>query len=141
MWSYRKLMPFVILFRVLAILSVALFICASLLRSIGWYSSLFQETEVVVGGDKFLHLIVVFCISFWVRLATSTYRHLPSANFCNRVFIGLFILISIDELLQLFSNYRHFSFADLTANYVGLLLGWKASCLLLKTSFKKYYHI
>ncbi|MGF1760329.1 VanZ family protein [Photobacterium sagamiensis] len=84
--------------------------------------------------------MVTFCISLLVDLAASTYQHQPPANLFNRTFICLFVLFSADELLQLLSIYRHFSFADLTANYVGLLLGWIVSRLLLKTTTKDHSH-
>ena len=126
------------LFRILAVVSVSLFICASLLKSIGWYNSFFQAAEDVVGGDKALHLMMTFYIALLVTLAASTYRHQPPAIFFNQTFICLFVLFSIDELFQLLSIYRHFSFADLAVNYIGLLLGWGVSRLLLKITTKEH---
>ncbi|WP_170107721.1 VanZ family protein [Photobacterium lipolyticum] len=117
-----------------------LFACASLLKSIGWKISFFQAAEGVVGGDKVLHLIAAFYISLLVSLAVNTSRNQLSTKFINPVFIYLFISFSADELLQLLSSYRHFSFADLAANYVGLLLGWGISGLLLKTTTKDHEH-
>ena len=127
-----------ILLRVLAIILVALFICASLLKSAGWYSSFFQAAEWIVGGDKLLHVMAAFCLSFLVNLAANTYHQRPPARLFNLTFICLFIFLSADELMQLLSIYRRFSFADLAANYVGLLLGWGVSRLLMKTTSKNH---
>lgn len=129
-----------LLFRAFVLISVTLFACASLLKSIGWYNVFFQAVEDIVGGDKALHLIVAFYISLLVSLAVNTSRRQPSTHFVNRVFICLFISFSTDELLQLLSSYRHFSFADLVVNYVGLLLGWGAGRLLLKTTMNDHQH-
>lgn len=126
-------MSLFIIFRICVLLSATLIAFASLLKSVGLYSSFFLTMENLVGGDKALHLIVSFSISFGLSLVTRIDRNQPLPTFFSRTFICLLVLFSADELLQLLSIYRNFSYTDLTLNYLGLILGWTTGYVLMKS--------
>lgn len=94
---------------------------ASIAKSGGWFLAEFSQLEQWLGGDKVLHILVSMLCSFsvlllvWEELAASRYRFWLTV-----VYIALFL--SLDEGLQLLIPHRQFSWGDLSANWLGLLL-------------------
>ena len=73
------------------------------------------------GLDKFEHALAYGVLMFW-------FAHLvPARRGRWRLAVGLAGMGVAIECLQGLIGYRHFSFADMGANAVGVLLGWIAA--------------
>ena len=73
------------------------------------------------GGDKFAHVLAYAALTYWFMQV-----YVRSAS---RLAIGaaLVVLGVTLEFLQGYTGYRHFDYADMVANTIGVVVGWVAS--------------
>lgn len=77
------------------------------------------EIEEFHINDKLLHIIgyyILYIFAIWTFMKTKTYSII--------IITSLFSLSIVIELLQTIIPGRHFSYADLLANVIGLVMGW-----------------
>ena len=76
-----------------------------------------QINQVWIGGDKILHLVLAFILSFLSMMSL----------FCTmswwKILAVLMVIISIEETMQIFLPNRYFGFNDLLAGWSGLICG------------------
>ncbi|MBV7299596.1 hypothetical protein [Enterovibrio paralichthyis] len=113
MHSVQKV-PFFILVAMLSLLGAA-----SVLKSTGIFSIHVRETELMVGGAIYLHMVGSFTLGMLCRLASSKgiVLGLPSTA------LFVLLLVVLDESLQSQIPSRQFSWLDMTVNVFGVLLG------------------
>lgn len=81
------------------------------------------EADLSEGKDKWSHFVAYGVLMFWFCLLYSRQGRLAAA------FIAMGIVI---EILQSYTGYRSFEYADMVADAVGVLLGW----ILAQTSLR-----
>jgi len=87
------------------------------------FGSSVRQLEVAIGGDILLHFMVSMLLGIGAYWASPIkYRAVPLPLF-NYLILFVLVLVSIDELLQLFSERRQFSVLDLAANICGITSG------------------
>lgn len=87
------------------------------------FGSSIRQLEVAIGGDLFLHFMVSMLLGIGAYWASPVkYRAIPLPLF-NYLILFVLMLVSIDEVLQLFSERRQFSILDLAANICGITSG------------------
>lgn len=105
--------------------------CASLAKTLGWFSGWMSQVETRVGGDIVMHLTVATLLGIaacWAGLDDKTsLSERPKRLFVSRRQFALLalslLLVSLDEGLQYFAPTRTFSLSDWLANVCGLTLG------------------
>jgi VanZ family protein len=73
-------------------------------------------------GDKLGHFILVGMLALVINLSWNAARFRWGWGSILKGSLMVFILITLEELSQLFISYRHFDFGDLASNYLGILL-------------------
>ncbi|MDD1782382.1 VanZ family protein [Enterovibrio sp. ZSDZ35] len=98
---------------------VTLLGCASVLKSAGILAEQIRATEVLMGGDIYLHLCGSFILGMLCRLTTQRKIcfGLPPAT------LFVLVLVVLDESLQSLIPSRQFSWLDMAVNVVGVLFG------------------
>lgn len=95
---------------------------AWLLVGVVVYLSLVRlEVDVAEGGDKIGHMLAYATMTFWfmqVYVTTGSRRAIAA------VLVALGVVL---ELLQGYTGYRTFDYADMIANTIGVAAGWIAS--------------
>jgi VanZ family protein len=94
---------------------------ASLLKSMGVFAQQIASTELFVGGDKPLHLMVSTALS--VASCTAPNRRLLGGGTFGWPTLFLLILVISDETSQYFLPRREFSFLDMSVNLTGVAVG------------------
>ncbi|CZF80052.1 VanZ like family protein [Grimontia celer] len=98
---------------------VILFGSASVLKSFGIFANQVRATEVMIGGDIYLHFIASFFLGQLCWLTTQRTSHfrlsIPT--------LTVLVLVVLDESLQYLIPSRQFSWLDMTVNVFGVLLG------------------
>lgn len=102
---------------------------ASMTKTFGDYGNVVRNIELLLGGDWALHLLVSFILGLVASWATPPrWLHRPF-YLLSPITIVVLILVTIDELLQIYSPLRKFSYVDMAINTTGVLLG--ALCYVL----------
>ncbi len=84
--------------------------------------------ENYIGGSTTLHFTFSLLIGFFAILAfPSLSSPTKSDIFGIRLLLCLLLVISAEELSQLFITNRTFSIEDLSTNWIGMLLGYFAA--------------
>ncbi|WP_026958941.1 VanZ family protein [Aliagarivorans taiwanensis] len=111
------------LLRLLCLLFCVLLALGDLSKSFGWFLDELHYLEVLLGGDKVLHLGCATLSTVAVLLFVDSFRvnSDPSRILLVLVFWGG--VVSLVELHQMFVPTRQFSWGDLAANYLGVCLG------------------
>ncbi|MGR5483271.1 VanZ family protein [Vibrio sp. PID17_43] len=104
---------------IILIVSIFVFGGASVFKSSGLFFEQIRTIETTIGGSIYLHLCASFFMGGFCRLVTkkNLLFALPPTT------LVAFALVMIDELLQLFIASRGFSWMDILANLLGVLLG------------------
>ena len=76
-----------------------------------------NQLEVYVGGDKILHLVLAFILSLLSMMSFS------EKFSWWKILATLMLIITIEEVMQLFLPNRYFGFTDLIAGFSGLICG------------------
>lgn len=121
---FRDLYPALFNRRVL-VLAVALAIggLASMTKTFNVYSHFVRDVELLLGGDWALHLLVSFCLGLVASWATPPqWLHRPFYLLSPLIMLVL-TMVTIDELLQVYSPLRQFSYVDMGINTFGVLFG------------------
>lgn len=85
------------------------------------------EADLSEGKDKWSHFVAYGALMYWFSLLYLRQGRLAAA------FIAMGIVI---EILQSYTGYRSFEYADMVADAVGVLLGW----ILAQTSLRGLLH-
>lgn len=105
------------------ILVISIGSIGSLAKTFDIFSSSVLALESILGGDIVLHFVISFLLGFTaVWVTPSNYRSNP-LPITNHLVLFVLVLVSIDELLQLFSLSRQFSFDDMLTNTLGIIGG------------------
>ena len=92
----------------------------SISATLGWAEAWFARVRRIPGGDKLVHFVLMGGLSLLLNLSLRTRQlRLP----VGRVLLGslaLYILVTIDELIQMFLTLRSFDLLDLASNYLGI---------------------
>jgi VanZ family protein len=110
-----------------AALFIAFLLLVVIAADLGWAQPLFLLVERLPGGDKTGHFLLVGLLGFFVNMAAGT----PARGaLVSRASLFLLVVVTLEEVSQLFLHFRGFSLADLAADYAGLLsFGWLAAYL------------
>lgn len=73
-------------------------------------------------GDKLGHFLLVGMLAFVINLSWKSARFRWGWGSILKGSFIVFIIITLEEISQLFISYRHFDFGDLLSNYLGILL-------------------
>ncbi|GAB2643256.1 VanZ family protein [Vibrio panuliri] len=114
----------IINFRAILLLLIAVVAgCASLAKSLNYYSDVVVSIEQMLGGDWALHAIFALVLGFTAHWATPV-DYFYYRRFCAAPLLALILfLVVVDEFMQAFIPHREFSWLDLSINVVGLLVG------------------
>jgi VanZ family protein len=74
------------------------------------------------GFDKIVHFTQFFIFAIILLLFLQNYKKTHKNIYIIGALIGI-IVLSLTELSQIFITYRHFSFYDLVANFLGFTSG------------------
>ncbi len=106
--------------RALIIALCLLPLISSILKSANVFNSELQNIEHFAGGDGVIHWLSAFVVAsllqwaYWPSFKDKRYFGVP------RLYLMLYLLFTLDELLQIALPTRDFDFADLCINYIGL---------------------
>ena len=112
----------------------AIFIIALLLivlvADLGYGPSVFSFLNLIPGGDKTGHFILMGMLSFFINLCLNASRvRIFSVSFLKGSLIVIAI-VTLEEFSQLFLKFRGFSLVDLLFDYIGILIfGYLAASL------------
>ncbi|MGL6314537.1 hypothetical protein [Vibrio sp. WXL103] len=109
--------------KLVAAIFFALFLIASQFKSLGFFDPFFAYIEQSLGGDLVLHFVATGVVTLFVYSAFA-HRRFKLGNYAfNPALAVLVVVFTGDELLQLFSDLRDFSWLDLAGNYAGVISG------------------
>ena len=100
---------------------INLFLVATVCKSIGVFTAELSGMERLLGGDKIVHFLVSFVITFVAMQFVPLHRLKPHYLF-NRVTLMIAFGFMVEESSQLFLSSRHFSFSDIAANMLGIII-------------------
>ena len=107
----------------LAALAAAIAVGAiSLAASAGVGRSQLALINSVPGADTTGHFFLIGGMTFFATLAFVGTNRRSQFRQWRRIVLVLVVLVSVDEIVQLLLPLRSFSFSDLLANFVGILV-------------------
>ena len=96
--------------------------------------SAWQNTpQIIQSHDKFAHFIVFFILSFSMTLSH------PNISSIKIIFLMLFLAFGIELFQHLFADERFFSFVDLGAGFLGIILFFMIHKIIAKKQNLKNY--
>ncbi|MBN1318394.1 MAG: VanZ family protein [Anaerolineales bacterium] len=106
----------------LTVFFIAFIILVILAANLGLGPLLFPFVSSVPGSDKILHLLMMGILSFLVNAVLSGSKvQIFKASLLKGSLIVL-IVVTIEEVSQLFLQYRTFTITDLLFDYIGIVL-------------------
>ena len=84
------------------------------------------------GGDKIGHFLLMCALSWLINMSLGAR---PARLFSRDVLLGsavVFVLVTLEEVSQLFFKSRTFSLLDLSFSYAGILCGGHLSSMLIR---------
>ena len=111
----------------LAIIYTLIILLIIFMADKGDYKWFFNAIHGIPYADKFGHFILIGLLTLFINLAINC----ASFEYLNRRWliasVTIFILISLEEVSQLFFINRHFDWGDLIANWIGIaFFSWVA---------------
>ncbi len=106
----------------MAVLGASGFVAISAAASLGLVDPLLRFVQSVPGRDTVGHLLLIGGLAFVATLTLVDPRNPVSSRRWVRMILGLGLMVTLDEGLQLWLPRRSFSWADLGANYLGIVL-------------------
>lgn len=115
----------------ITIVFIVLIILIIIVANLGLGPSFFPFIYQIPGGDKIGHFFLMGILSFLVNSVLKTRKiRIFSINFLLGILIVMAI-VTIEEVSQIFLDYRAFSIIDLVFDYFGIVLfGYLADYLL-----------
>ncbi|MGB2963556.1 MAG: VanZ family protein [Anaerolineales bacterium] len=106
----------------ITIVFIVLLILIVIVANLGLGPSFFPFIYQIPGGDKLGHFFLMGILSFLVNIILKTKKiRIFSINFLLGILIVMAI-VTIEELSQIFLDYRVFSIIDLVTDYFGIVL-------------------